>query len=128
LIYPDTCGCIYAVEHASQFHEQTLAAFDAAPSARFAISPLTIAECWVGPIQSGDPLLVGAFGAFIRRLIVLECTQEVFRRAAQVRATSTLKMPDALHMACAAFYGCEQIWTNDGRLHEATDLARVIVT
>jgi uncharacterized protein len=40
----------------------------------------------------------------------------IFDLAAELRAQSSLKTPDALHAACAIHHGCDELWTNDGRL------------
>ena len=45
-------------------------------------------------------------------------TVEVFDKAAQLRADfSSLKTPDALHLATALHHNCDECWTNDNRLN-----------
>jgi uncharacterized protein len=127
LIYLDTCICIHAVEQASAFHEPVIAAFAAEPDARFALSHLTISECLVAPLRARDALLTRDFEAFFQRLTILDCNAEVFRLAANIRAETALKMPDALHVACATWHGCIGLWTNDTRLSKASTLAKVMV-
>jgi predicted nucleic acid-binding protein len=61
-------------------------------------------------------------------VLVLDLNEAVFRQAAQIRAQGNLKMPDALHVACAQFHGCTALWTNDERLAEVSGgLAESIV-
>ena len=43
---------------------------------------------------------------------------EVLREGAQLRADfSSLKTPDAIHLAAALHYQCDEFWTNDNRLN-----------
>jgi predicted nucleic acid-binding protein len=44
----------------------------------------------------------------------------MYLQAAQLRARFGLKTPDALHLACAQHHGCDALWTNDGRLAQAS--------
>jgi len=46
----------------------------------------------------------------------LASDDRIFDRASRLRAGYGLKTPDALHLATALHYGCDEFWTNDGRL------------
>jgi uncharacterized protein len=120
LIYLDSCICIYAVEQASVFHDQVISALKANSEKQFAISPLVIAECLVGPLKSGNSFVAQDYEALFARLTVLDLNEAVFRQAAQIRERNQLKMPDALHLACAQFHGCDALWTNNDRLNLAS--------
>jgi uncharacterized protein len=115
-MYLDSCICIYAVERSSRHHEEVMSAIESQPDMKLAISDLVMAECLVGPLRSGDSFLLRDFEEFFKRTINLELTHLVYRQAAQIRSASTLKMPDALHLACAQFHNCDALWTNDDRL------------
>jgi uncharacterized protein len=113
LIYLDSCICIYAIEQTSRYHQ---------------VSHLVMAECLVKPLRLGDSFSVGRFEDFFEEMTNLELTEPVFRQAAQIRAASNLKMPDAIHLACAQFHSCDEIWTNDERLDLVSrGLARRVV-
>jgi uncharacterized protein len=128
LIYLDSCICVYAIEAASRFHTDVIKALAAQPEAQFAVSHLVMAECLVGPLKSGNSFVVQDYEALFKRVVVLDLNEAVFRQAAQIRSRGTLKMPDALHLACAQFHACEALWTNDDRLGQASGgLARCIV-
>lgn len=59
----------------------------------------------------------------------LALDEEHFARAAELRAEHGLKTPDALHLAAAQLYGCDELWTNDSRLSSVSQgLAVNIVT
>jgi len=93
----------------------------------FAISPLVKCECLIGAFKRDDKVLEHAYAEFFGTLIVLDIPEEVYLQAARHRASFGLKMPDALHLACAQHHGCEALWTNDNRLALASGgLARQI--
>jgi uncharacterized protein len=108
--------CIYAIERTSRYHQETRAALAAEPFSQFGVSHLVMAECLVKPLRCGDSFSVGRFEDFFKEITNLELTEPVFRQAAQIRAANNLKMPDALHLACAQFHNCDALWTNDDRL------------
>ena len=129
LIYLDSCICIYAIEQSSHFHVDVLAAMASVPAARFAISPLVMAECLVRPLKAGNVYVEQDYEALFRRVTILDMPAAVYRQAAQIRSAGKLKMPDALHLACAQYHACEALWTNDDRLGQASSgLAQAIVS
>lgn len=128
LIYLDSCICVYAIESASRFHGNVIKALASQPEAQFAVSHLVMAECLVGPLKSGNSFVVQDYEALFKRVAILDLNEAVFRQAAHIRSHGNLKMPDALHLACAQFHGCSALWTNDERLAEASGgLAESIV-
>ncbi|MFY7761204.1 type II toxin-antitoxin system VapC family toxin [Aquidulcibacter sp.] len=128
LIYLDSCICVYAIESASRFHGNVIKALASQPEAQFAVSHLVMAECLVGPLKSGNSFVVQDYEALFKRVAILDLNEAVFRQAAHIRSQGNLKMPDALHLACAQFHGCSALWTNDERLAEASGgLAESIV-
>ena len=57
--------------------------------------------------------------AAFRSFFQLDMPEEVFIRAAALRARFGLKSQDALHLAAAQYHGCSEFWTNDERLQNA---------
>ncbi len=97
--------------------------------AQFAISPLVKAECLTGAFSRGDLPLQAEYEALFGRLRCLDMSEAVFIDAAKLRARFSLRMPDALHLACAQQHACQALWTNDSRLKAAAGaLAFQIVT
>ena len=128
LIYLDSCICIYAVERSSVHHEEVNNALASQPASQLAISNMVMAKCFVGPLRIGDSFLLRDFENFFKLAANLDLNEAVYRQAAQIRSASTLKMPDAIHLACAQFHGCGELWTNDGRLDDVSrGLARRVV-
>ncbi len=82
--------------------------------------PLVTLECLVGPLRDEN---LGLHDHYLRALDQfrrLPLTEEQFIRAAGLRARHMLKTPDALHLAAAQTHGCDELWTNDGRLSAAS--------
>src|SRR5262245_44142924 len=82
---------------------------------QLAISDLTRLECQVGPLLSGNTVLLSQFTTFFQSpdVRVLPLTAAVCDRAAALRAKSRFKTPDAIHLAAAIEHGCGRFLTND---------------
>ncbi len=118
-VYLDTCIVIYFVEkhpiYASEIEASIngLRANDA-----LCFSPLVRLECLVMPLRTSDTILQGHFESFFKAQEMLEIREECFDEAARLRADFTsLKTPDALHLATALHHNCDEFWTNDNRLN-----------
>lgn len=95
---------------------------------RLAISNLVRMECLVSPIKHGNLALQRRYEAAFTQVVQLPLPQAVFDLGAHLRARFALKPPDALHLACAQYHGCDELWTNDNRLAQAAHgLARSVV-
>jgi predicted nucleic acid-binding protein len=57
---------------------------------------------------------------------MLSIDREIAERAAHIRATYNIRIPDALQLGAALSAGCEAFLTNDHDLRRVTDL-RVLV-
>lgn len=116
-MYLDACVLIYHLEGAPPFRAAARAALGALASSDAAcISDLVRLECLVKPLRLGDLARRAQYEAQFAGFELLTMPPAVFDLAAELRAQSSLKTPDALHAACAIHHGCEEIWTNDGRL------------
>lgn len=119
MIYLDSCLLIYAIEQDPLFGSRTVAALAAAAPTRLAISSLAKLECLVKPMRDGHLVLQQRYEAALAQLHLLDMSDAVFVRAAELRARFGLKTPDALHLACAQTHGCSALWTHDDRLAKA---------
>lgn len=127
LIYLDTCLVIYLAERDPRWSRRVERAMKRAGDCRFAVSPLVKMGCLVGPIKRGDLLVQTTYEQWFATFVSLSMPELVYRQAAQLRALSGLRTPDALHVACAQHHRCEALWTNDSRLSRtARGLARAI--
>jgi len=120
LIYLDSCLLIYLTENHPRWAERISSAMAKTPQAQFAISPLVKCECLVAPIKRGDLVLQRAYAEAFELFVPLEMFEPVYLQAAKLRAHFGLKTPDALHLSCAQHHRCESLWTNDGRLVQAS--------
>jgi predicted nucleic acid-binding protein len=117
LIYLDSCLLIYVEEEDPRFLGPTVEALGS--GGEFCISALVKAECMVGAYKRDDPLREASYERLFARFHMLEIFESTFLRAARIRARHGLKLPDALHLACAQENGCSSLWTNDNRLAAA---------
>ena len=72
-------------------------------------SELSLSEVLVGPLQQGDATTFDAFIALLSgdgAIAVMPVSRDVLIAAARHRATSRMKLPDAIHVATADVAGC----------------------
>ena len=116
-VYLDACVLIYRSEGTPPFQAAARAALETlGPSDAACMSDLVRMECLVKPLRLNDAALQAAYEAQFTGIELLTMPSAVFRLAAELRARSSLKTPDALHAACAIHHGCDELWTNDDRL------------
>lgn len=92
-------------------------------------SDLTLMEVLIGPLKSGDHNLASSYERLFRqaRTRLLPITHSILRRAAQLRANSKLRTPDAVHAATAEDVGCSLFVTNDAGFRGISALSLVIL-
>jgi uncharacterized protein len=116
LIYLDSCIVIYATERDPDLYPLVREAMLRLPNSQFVVSALVKMECLIKPIRSGNVALQRHFEMALSKLEMLNLGNEVYEQATLLRARHNLKTPDALHLACAQYHGCDALWTNDDRL------------
>ncbi len=129
-IYLDSCIVIYFVEKHLLFSSKVGAELNALTSSQIYYSPLVKMECLVKPFQLKDLHTQQLYKQFWRPQQLLDLPTGIFELAAQLRADhKSLKTPDAIHLATALHYGCDELWTNDERLAKiAPAISRNILT
>lgn len=115
-IYLDSCIVIYLVERHPLYEPRLRERLEGLEGAELAVSPLVRLEVLVRPLRDGDEDLAQLYRLFLAEQLMLAMPEEVYDAALYLRATHTLKTPDALHLATAQHHGCSQFWTNDDRL------------
>jgi len=117
MVYLDACIVIYWVEEKPSQIESLRQAFAALGDEDIAYSPLVQLECLIYPYRTGNKELLARYQQFFAHGICLPLSENVFDKAAQLRAHyPNLKTPDALHLACTQYHQCSSLWTNDDRL------------
>ena len=123
VVYPDTCILIYWLERNPDYVDAIVQRLRPAQAAApiLVFSELTRLECRVKPLQTGNQIqLAGYDRVFSTPGYRFEgLTRQVFDVATDLRAAHGLKTPDAIHLAAALHFGCDEIWTNDDRLAKA---------
>ena len=76
-------------------------------------------ECLVSPLKQHNEILRSFYERGLSQFFQLAMPEEVFIRAAGLRARFGLKSQDALHLATAHYHDCSEFWTNDERLKNA---------
>jgi predicted nucleic acid-binding protein len=91
-------------------------------------SALTLLEVLVVPYRAGNTQLAERYELLLTRsrgIRMTELSRDQLRAAAQLRAATGVKTPDALHLVSALTTGCKTFLTNDRRLPRVPGL-RVI--
>ena len=129
-IYLDSCIAIYVVEAHPLYATKVAAELNALQAAQICYSPLVRLECLVKPLQAQNQSLQNLYAQFWATQQNLSLVDDVFLRAAQLRADfPSVKTPDAIHLATALHYACDEFWTHDDRLTKvAPALAKNILT
>ena len=103
LVVVDTAPFIYVLEDHPAFAPLFLGLFEdhANGRLRIALSTITLAEVLVGPLRQGQDTLARRSERALAGFEVLTVSAEVASTAARLRATSGLRLPDALQAATA---------------------------
>jgi predicted nucleic acid-binding protein len=86
---------------------------------RAVTSVLTLSEVLVQPLACGRTDLVGRYEAFLSAgpgLSLVEIDRPIARLAAEIRAESSFRLPDALQIAAGLRHGATHFLCNDRRL------------
>ena len=82
-------------------------------------STVALLEVLVYPLRAKDVRLAQAYRDILHNsgaLTMIPVSAEIAELAAQLRASFTIKTPDAIHMATAVYTGASFFVTNDARL------------
>lgn len=130
-VYLDTAIFIYTVEaHASYFVRlQPLWQKFQARDLELVTSQLTLMETLVKPIKEANQQLVYDYRTFLEasgiQLVAID--KMIILSASQLRATTSLKTPDAIHAATAISAHCDLFLTNDRAFENFPGLSSVVI-
>jgi predicted nucleic acid-binding protein len=117
----DTVAFIYFIEEHPKFLPLILPLFRDADGGKrnLVTSALTLLEVLVLPYRAGHRSLAERYEALLTRgrgVQLVELSHSQLRAAAQLRAVTGVKVPDALQLVAAIGAGCKTFVTNDRRL------------
>ena len=83
-------------------------------------STMTLGELQVGARKAGDAVKAVQYrAALMHTATIVPFDDRAVDHYAEIRATTSVRGPDAIQLACAAAHGVEVFVTNDARLHRA---------
>ncbi len=102
----DSAPIIYVLDGTTQFSDRYLPLFEAVESGRnrIIVSTITIAEVIAGPLKSGNDILAHKYREAMsqsRGWSVMDVTEEIAVRAAEIRISRKLRLPDAIQVSTA---------------------------
>jgi predicted nucleic acid-binding protein len=120
-IYLDTNILIPAMEGSGEDAALAIRLIDLQAQARLDLvtSEVTLSEVLVVPLRRSDDHLVDAYlGLMTRehRFDLVPVSREILIESSHIRARSSAKLPDSIHVATAVLSRCEVIVSYDGRL------------
>lgn len=117
-VYLDTNIVIYAVEGFADYSDQIQALLEAMDTGEIVAftSDLTLAETLVKPMKDQNLAIQHAYRTFLTPTAAMEIipiSRDILEDAARLRATTKLKLPDAIQLATALRERCDSFLTND---------------
>ena len=117
----DTAIFIYFIEENPQFLPEIVPLFKEANQGKRELitSAMTLLEALVVPYRAGNRRLAERYEALLTRsrgIRLVGLSHDQLRAAAQLRAATSVKTPDALQLVAAISGGCRTFLTNDRRL------------
>lgn len=122
-IYLDSCCVIYLLENVPVLGTDLRMRLQSVPNAVLCVSPLVRLEVLVKPINDGDTALINDYEDFLRQQQWLSINDQIVAAALQLRTRHQIKIPDAIHLATAIHYDCQDFWTHDDHLNHAAQAA-----
>jgi predicted nucleic acid-binding protein len=131
-LFVDTAPVIYYVEQNPHFHSHVDTIFEQvdAGNLRIVTSPITLSECLIFPIRSGNEQLQKDFqellvhGAHTEFVLINEA---IAIHAAKLGANYNLTLTDAIQISTAVTAQCDAFLTNDKQLKRVPDIRVLVV-
>lgn len=132
LVYVDACVPIYAVEKVRPYCALLAPLWEAVKKQKALIvtSELTLLEVLVKPLREGDAVLQQSFRDALLHAAGVQLVPvalSVLEDAAEVRAATGLRTPDAIHAATAQQARCDSFVTNDPAFGRVSSLHVIVL-
>lgn len=132
IVYVDTQILIYSVEKHPTYWSilRSMWLKSATGDIQIITSELALLETLVAPLRNADSVLVTAYETLLlsTEMQLMPMTRAILREAAQLRARTNLKTPDAIHAATAIAHGCSIFLTNDYGFRRVSSLPLVVLS
>lgn len=132
LVYLDTSIIIYSVEKLSEYYSLLEPIWIKLKTREIEVitCELTLLEALVLPIKTGNLELIKTYKKLLlsSEIQLAPITRSILTDAANLRATKSLKTPDAIHAATAQSSDCNIFLTNDMGFRNLTDLNVIILS
>ena len=131
-VYVDTAVLIYTMEENTDYFDllKPLWIKFQAQEIELISSELTMMEVLVLPLRNNNESLISDYEQLLLNsaMQLIAINQPVLRQAANLRATNSLKTPDAIHAATAISVNCDLFITNDNGFRNLAELPVVILS
>lgn len=131
-VYADTSVFIYTVEANPAYYLllQPLWQKFRNREIELVTSELSLMETLILPLRNGNSALVNDYEQLLlfSEIQLIPISQSILRNAANLRATTNLKTPDAIHAATAQSSGCTLFLTNDRGFRNVSTLPVTILS
>jgi predicted nucleic acid-binding protein len=126
-VYMDANCFIYSVEGIEPYYTVLKTLWEAVSNKKLTIatSELTLLEVLVKPLKIGDLDVAKDFRTILRQspeVQMMPIKQNVLEEAAKLRAATSLRTPDAIHVATALAHRCQLFLTNDKAFKQISTL------
>ena len=132
LVYVDTQILIYSVEKHQTYWSilRPMWLKLATGDIQIISSELALLETLVAPLRNADSVLVNAYETLLlsTEMQLIPMTRKIVREAAQIRAQTRLRTPDAIHATTAKVSGCSIFLTNDYGFRRVPDLPIIVLS
>ncbi len=132
LVYVDTSVVIYSVEKFPNYSPLLEPLWLSLSSGNIQVfsSELILMETLVLPLRNSDNILINAYEQLLlsSEMQLISISQSILREAANLRATTSLKTPDAIHAATALAINSTLFLTNDKGFRNVPNLPVVVLS
>lgn len=120
IVYVDTAIVIYSMERFPNYFPLLEPMWRQSQTSEIQVitSELTLLETLVMPLRNGNTDLIDLYERILlsSEISLISINQTILKQAANLRSTTNLKTPDAIHAATAINQNCKIFLTNDAGL------------
>lgn len=131
IVYVDTAIVIYTVENHPSYWQLLQPLWSKLRNREVQIfsSELSIMETLTGPLRDNNQQLLQDYERFLFQsgMVLVPISQNLLKEAAQLRATTNLRTPDAIHVATALDTKSTLFLTNDRRIGQIPNLSVIVL-